>query len=59
VKAVLHVKRHGSIGNEEFQQLTGARGRAVTLELGDLVERGVLERIGTPVRGTCYAARKA
>jgi hypothetical protein len=30
-----------------------------TLRPGDLVGRGFLERIGTPVRGTRYAARKA
>ena len=59
VKAVLHVKQHGSIGNKEYQELTGARERTATLELGDLVEKGVLERIGTTGRGTRYAARKA
>jgi len=59
VKAVLHVKQHGSIGNKEYQDLTGARERTATLELGDLVKKGVLDRIGTTGRGTRYAARKA
>jgi len=59
VKAVLHVKQHGSIGNKEYQELTGARERTATLELGDLVKKGVLDRIGTTGRGTRYAARKA
>jgi hypothetical protein len=59
VKAVLHGKQHGSIGNEEHQQLTGAGGRTVTPELGDSVERGVWERMRTTGRGTRYAAKKA
>jgi len=59
IQAILYVKLHGSIGNREYQNLTGARERTATHDLGDLVEKGILERIGTTGRGVRYAARKA
>lgn len=59
VQAVLYVKRHGSISNREYREVTGAKDRTATAELGTLVARGILERIGTTGRGTRYAARKA
>jgi ATP-dependent DNA helicase RecG len=58
IQAVLYVRVHGSIGNKEYQDLTGAKERTATLDLGDLVEKGILERVGTTGRGTRYAARK-
>ncbi|MDR7543524.1 MAG: ATP-binding protein [Armatimonadota bacterium] len=59
VQAVLYVKARGGINNKEYRELTGAKERTATAELGDLVEKGVLERIGSTGRGTRYAARKA
>lgn len=58
VRAVLHVKVHRSISNKEYRELTGAKERTATTELGNLVEKGILERIGTKGRGARYAARK-
>ena len=59
IKAVLYVKEWGSIGNKEYQELTGVKERTATSELGDLVKKGILIRIGTTGRGALYAARKA
>lgn len=59
VKALLYVKERGSISNKEYRELCGVKDRSATMELGDLVEKGILERIGTTGRGTRYAARKA
>jgi ATP-dependent DNA helicase RecG len=59
IQAILYVKMHGSIGNREYQNLTGTRERTATHDLRDLVEKGILERIGTTGRGVRYAARKA
>ena len=59
IKAVLYVKEYGQIGNTEYQELTGVKERTATSELGDLVKKGILIRIGTTGRGTRYAARKA
>jgi ATP-dependent DNA helicase RecG len=59
IQAILYVKMHGSISNREYQNLTGTRERTATHDLRDLVEKGILERIGTTGRGVRYAARKA
>ena len=59
IKAVLYVKEQGSISNKEYQELTGVKERTATSELGDLVKKGILIRIGTTGRGIRYAARKA
>jgi ATP-dependent DNA helicase RecG len=42
----------------EYQQLTGVKERMATMELRDLVARGILVRIGKTGRGTRYAAKK-
>jgi len=59
IQAVLYVKQHGSIGNKEYQELTGVKERMATLDLGDLAKKGVLVRTGVTGRGTRYAATKA
>ncbi len=59
VRAVVYVKERGSISNKEYRELSGVKERTATMELGDLVEKGILERVGTTGRGTRYAARKA
>ncbi|GAB6050668.1 helix-turn-helix domain-containing protein [Hydrogenophilus islandicus] len=58
IQAVLYAKEHGSISNREYQQLTGVKERMATMDLGDLVARGILVRIGKTGRGTRYAAKK-
>lgn len=58
IKAVLYVKEHGSISNREYQQLTGVSKRTASDELSDLVEKGVLSKVGGQRgRGTLYRAR--
>jgi len=58
IKAVLYVKEHGSISNREYQQLTGISKRTASDELSDLVEKGVLSKVGGQRgRGTLYRAR--
>jgi Fic family protein len=42
----------------EHQHLTGVKDRMATMELRDLVARGILVRIGKTGRGTRYAAKK-
>lgn len=58
IKAVMYVKKQGSISNREYQDLVGVKERTATLELGDLVDKGILQRLGTTGRGTRYAAVK-
>jgi Fic family protein len=42
----------------EYQHLTGVKDRMATMQLGDLVARGTLVRIGKTARGKRYAAKK-
>jgi ATP-dependent DNA helicase RecG len=58
IKAVAHVKVHGRITNKEYQGLTGLTNRTVLRELKDLLDKGVLERIGETGRGTYYVLTK-
>jgi ATP-dependent DNA helicase RecG len=58
IKAVLYVKEYGSISNRAYQQLTGISKRTASDELSDLVEKGVLSKVGGQRgRGTLYRAR--
>lgn len=59
IRAVLYVKEHGQISNREYRELTGVKERTATMELRELVEKGILERFGTTGRGTRYGAKKA
>jgi ATP-dependent DNA helicase RecG len=54
VRAVLYVRERGSIGNSEYQAITGVSKRAASRDLADLVSRGVLRRSGTRGRGIRY-----
>jgi ATP-dependent DNA helicase RecG len=47
IQAVLYVKENGSIGNMEYQKLTGASKPTATRDLKDLQQRGVLLLRGT------------
>lgn len=58
-KAVLYVKEKNSIRNKEYQTITGIKQRLATIELNDLVSKGIFEKHGTTGRGTFYAAVKA
>lgn len=58
-EAVRQIKKTGKITNSEYQALTGVTRKTAARDLDGLVEKGVLERIGTK-RGAHYvsAARK-
>jgi ATP-dependent DNA helicase RecG len=57
-KAVAFVKTKGRITNADYQQLVGVSGKTATRDLADLVERGVLRRVGV-LRGTHYVIGSA
>jgi ATP-dependent DNA helicase RecG len=59
IAAVNYVKEHGSINNQEYRALAGVKERMATLDLKELVDRGVLVRLRKTGRGTRYAATKA
>jgi ATP-dependent DNA helicase RecG len=53
------VKVKGRITNREYQQLCGIKERLTTIELNDLVSKGIFEKYGTTGRGTYYTVLKA
>lgn len=53
LKAVGHIKGMGRITNSEYQELTGVIRKTAARDLDDLVEKGILERMGEK-RGSYY-----
>jgi len=58
IRAVIYVKQKGKITNKEYQMINGIKERMATLELNQLVERGIFRRVGTTGKGTFYAIAK-
>ena len=54
VKAVMAVQKRGKITNQEYQDLLSVSKRTASNDLKELVEKDVLEKIGTRGRGTLY-----
>jgi len=54
IKAVMYVKEKGKITNKEYQELTKVSKPMATIDLKELVERKLLEKLGTTGRGTEY-----
>ncbi len=54
LSAVAHVRESGSIGNSEYQELTGVSKRTATRDLDALVELGILQRTTERGRTTRY-----
>lgn len=54
LRAVAYVRETGSIGNSEYQELTGVSKRTATRGLDALVELGILERTTERGRTTRY-----
>jgi len=49
-----HVKVRGRITNREYQDLVGVGERTALRDLGELVSKGILERVGGTGRGAYY-----
>ncbi len=57
-KAIIHLKTNDRIGNIEYQSLFGVAKRTAHRDLAALVQKGVLDKIGTTGKGTVYVLRK-
>jgi len=57
-KDVVQLKTVGQIGNTQYQKLLGVAKRTAYRDLMDLVEKGVVEKVGTTGKGTIYVLRK-
>jgi len=58
LQAVRVVREKGSTGNLEYQEEFGVSRRTAHRDLSGLVEKRILERIGTTEKGTSYVLRK-
>lgn len=54
MKAVQHVKEHGSITNREYRQKLGLPNRTALRDLNELCAKGVFEKVGVTGRGAKY-----
>ena len=54
IKALLYVQEHGKITNTEYQKLNSLGKTVSTIDLQDLIDKKLLEKIGTTGRGTRY-----
>ncbi|MGB9929831.1 MAG: RNA-binding domain-containing protein [Methanosarcina sp.] len=59
IKAVLYVKEKGKITNKEYQQVGEIKDRLATMELKDLIDKGIFEKIGSTGKGTHYIMNPA
>lgn len=59
IKVVMYVKEKEKITNKEYQEIADVKERLATIELNDLVGKGIFEKYGTTGRGTYYAVVKA
>jgi ATP-dependent DNA helicase RecG len=54
IKAILYLKEHHNITNTEYQTLNNLGKSISTVELQDLLDKKLIEKIGTTGRGTKY-----
>jgi ATP-dependent DNA helicase RecG len=57
-QATVFLRREGRITNGEYQELTGAVSRTALRDLRELMDRGVVEKVGTTGRATHYVLRR-
>jgi ATP-dependent DNA helicase RecG len=57
-EAITHLKVNGRVSNLEYQSLLGVAKRTALRDLVDLLEKGIIERIGTTGKGTYYVLVK-
>ena len=54
INALLHIKEHGSITNSAYQSINNIGKTFATKELGDLINKGLVQQSGTKGRGSMY-----
>jgi ATP-dependent DNA helicase RecG len=58
VRAVLYVKAKGRSSSKEYQELTQVSRQMASIDLSELVKRGVFNRLGKAGRGSTYELTK-
>ncbi len=54
IKAVMYVKEKRKITNKEYQEITKISRQMATIELTNMVDRGVFIKIGKAGKGVSY-----
>jgi predicted HTH transcriptional regulator len=57
-RALIHLKTARRIGNTEYQRLLGVAKRTAHRDLVELVDKGILEKVGSTGKGASYVLRK-
>jgi len=55
--AILYIKQNGSITNKQSQELSKVTDRTVLRDVTELIDKGVLNKIGTTGRATHYVIK--
>lgn len=58
IKAVKYVKEKGKITNKEYQEITNVSRQMATIDLAEIVKKGVFARIGKAGKGVAYQLTK-
>ena len=58
IKAVLYIKQKGKITNKDYKNLTGISRQMATIDLNQLVEKGILIKTGKVSPGVAYKLTK-
>jgi len=54
IKAVMYVKEEGKIINKEYQEINGVIKKTASRDLGVLIDKRILEKVGSTGKGTHY-----
>jgi ATP-dependent DNA helicase RecG len=57
-RTIKHLKTKGSIGNTEYQGIFDVAKRTAHRDLSDLMNKGIIERVGITGKGTIYVLHK-
>jgi ATP-dependent DNA helicase RecG len=58
IKALMYVKERGKITNKEYQEITGISRQMATIDLKQLVRKGILVKTGKAGAGIAYQLTK-
>lgn len=58
INALLYIKEHGNISNARYQELADISKRTATRDLQELIEKELIEKVGTTGKGTSYTFRR-
>jgi ATP-dependent DNA helicase RecG len=55
----MYVKQKGKITNKEYQEIANIKERTSTMDLSDLVQKKIFQKVGTTGKGTYYTLNPA